>query len=114
MCQYGDYYVDTDVKKMDRFRRGLDPKLYEKLNTIKTNNYHEIVDLAISQEDAIKKVENAKKRKVVFNSSNAPKRKFRIVRKAQQNFQRNQRSGRWVEKPPQNQQQGNFRSPNFQ
>jgi hypothetical protein len=31
MCQYGDYYVDTDAKKMDRFRRGLDPELYEKL-----------------------------------------------------------------------------------
>jgi hypothetical protein len=99
---------------MDRFHRGLDPELYEKLNPIKTNNYHEIVDLAISQEDAMKKVQNAKKRKAAFNSNNAPKRKFRIVRKAQQNFQRNQRSGRWVAKPPQNQQQGNFRSPNFQ
>jgi hypothetical protein len=86
LCQYGDYYVGTDVKKMDRFRRGLDPELYEKLNPIKTNSYHEIVDLAISQEDAMKKVQNAKKRKAAFNSNNAPKRKFRIVRKAQQNF----------------------------
>jgi hypothetical protein len=93
LCQYGDYYVDTDAKKMDRFRRGLDPELYEKLNPIKTNNYHEIVDLAISQEDAMKKVQNAKKRKVAFNFNNAPKRKFRIVQKAPQNFQRNQRSG---------------------
>jgi hypothetical protein len=113
-CQYGDYYVDTDAKKMDCFRRGLDPELYEKLNPIKTNSYHEIVDLAISQEDAMKKVQNAKKRKDAFNSNNAPKRKFRIVQKAPQNFQRNQRSGRWVAEPPQNQQQGNFRSPNFQ
>jgi hypothetical protein len=46
---------------MDRFRKGLDPELYEKLNPIKTNSYHEIVDLAISQEDAMKKVQNAKK-----------------------------------------------------
>jgi hypothetical protein len=114
LCQYGDYYVDTDAKKMDGFRRGLDPKLYEKLNPIKTNSYHEIVDLAISQEDAMKKVQNAKKRKAAFNSSNAPKCQFHIVWKPQQNFQRNQRSGRWVAKPPQNQQQGNFRSPNFQ
>jgi hypothetical protein len=113
LCQYGDYYVDTDAKKMDRFRRGLDPELYEKLNPIKTNSYHEIVDLAISQEDAMKKVRNAKKRKVAFNSNNAPKRKFRVVQKAPQNFQRNQHSGRCVVKPPQNQQQGNFRSPNF-
>jgi hypothetical protein len=86
----------------------------KKLNPIKTNNYHEIVDLAISQEDAMKKVQNAKKMKAAFNFNNAPKRKFRIVQKAPQNFQRNQRSGRWVAKPPQNQQQGNFRSPNFQ
>jgi hypothetical protein len=114
MCQYGDYYVDTDAKKIDRFRRGLDPELYEKLNPIKTNSYHEIVDLAISQEDAMKKVQNAKKRKAAFNSNNAPKRKFRVVQKVPQNFQWNQRSGRWVVKPPQNQQQGNFRSPNFQ
>jgi hypothetical protein len=99
---------------MDRFRGGLDPELYEKLNPIKTNSYHEIVDLDISQEDAMKKVQNAKKRKAAFNSNNAPKRKFRVVQKAPQNFQRNQRSGRWVVKPPQNQQQGNFRSPNFQ
>jgi hypothetical protein len=47
---------------MDRFHRGLDPELYEKLNPTKTNNYHEIVDLAISQEDAIKRVQNAKKK----------------------------------------------------
>jgi hypothetical protein len=59
LCQYGDYYVDTDAKKMDRFRRVLDPELYKKLNPIKTNSYHEIVDLAISQEDAMKKVQNA-------------------------------------------------------
>jgi hypothetical protein len=71
LCQYGDYYVDTHAKKMDHFRRGLDPELYEKLNPIKTNNYHEIVDLAISQEDAMKKVQNAKKRKAVFNSNTA-------------------------------------------
>jgi hypothetical protein len=114
LCRYGDYYVDTDAKKMDRFRRGLDPELYQKLNPIKTNSYNEIVDLAKSQEDAMKKVQSAKKRKAAFNSNNAPKRKFRIVQKAPHIFQRNQRSGRWVVKPPQNQQQGNFRSPNFQ
>jgi hypothetical protein len=37
------------------------------------------VDLAISQEDAMKRVQNAKKRKAAFNSNNAPKHKFRIV-----------------------------------
>jgi predicted GIY-YIG superfamily endonuclease len=32
-------------------------------------SYHETVDLAISQEDAMKRVQNAKKRKVAFNSN---------------------------------------------
>jgi hypothetical protein len=114
LCQYGDYYVDTDAKKMDRFRRGLDPDLYKKLNPIKTNSYHEIVDLAISQEDAMKRVQNAKKKKAAFNSNNVPNPKFRIVHKTPQNSQRNQHSRRWVVRPPQNQQQGNSRSPNFQ
>jgi hypothetical protein len=104
LCQYGDNFVDTDAKKMDHFRRGLDPELFEKLNPTKTNSYHEIVDLAISQEDAMKRVQNAKKRKVAFNSNNAPKRKFCIVQKAPQNSQRNQRPGCWVVRPPQNQQ----------
>jgi hypothetical protein len=113
LFQYDKYYVDTNAKKMDRFRRVLDPELYEKLNPTKTNSYHEIVDLAISQEDAMKRVQNAKKRKAAFISNNAPKRKFRIVQKGPQNSQRNQRLGRWVVRPPQNQQQGNFRSPNF-
>ena len=110
LCQYGEYHVDSDEKKMDRFRRGLDPELYEKLNPIKTNTYHEIVDLAISQEDAMKRTQNAKKRKAAFNSNNAPNRKFRIVKKVSQGFQRNQQSGRWVVKPPQNQQRGDYRS----
>jgi hypothetical protein len=113
LCQYGDYYVDADAKKMDHFCRGLNLELYEKLNPIKTS-YHEILDLAISQEDAMKRVQNAKKRKAVFNSNNTHNRKFCIVQKTPQNSQRNQRSGRWVVRPPQNQQQGNSRSPNFQ
>jgi hypothetical protein len=84
LCQYGDYYVDTDAKKIDRFRRGLNPELYEKLNPIKTNSYHEIVDMAISQDDAMKRERNAKKSKVVFNSNSAPNRKFHIVQKTPQ------------------------------
>ena len=29
LCQYGGYHVDTDAKKRDRFRRGLNTKLKE-------------------------------------------------------------------------------------
>jgi hypothetical protein len=47
--------VDTDAKKMERFRDGLDGKLYERLNLLKPNNFHELVNKAISLEEAMKK-----------------------------------------------------------
>jgi hypothetical protein len=47
--------VDTDAKKMERFHDGLDGELYERLNLIEPNNLHELVNKAISQEDAMKK-----------------------------------------------------------
>jgi hypothetical protein len=53
LCQYADHYVDTDAKKMDRFRRGLSAKLKDRLNPIKTASYTELVNLAITQEDCI-------------------------------------------------------------
>jgi len=49
------YHVDTDEKKMDHFHNGLDADLYKRLNLVKVDNYHELVNLAISQEDAMKK-----------------------------------------------------------
>ena len=95
---------------MDRFRRGLDEELYERLNPTKTNTFHELVDLAISQEDAIKRTQKARKRKAVFTSNNAPNRKFHLVKKANQGSQGNQKSGRWLARPPQRQPWGSQRS----
>ena len=34
LCQYGGYHVDTDAKKRDCFRRGLNTKLKEHLNPV--------------------------------------------------------------------------------
>jgi hypothetical protein len=48
MCQYAGYHADSDEKKRDRFRRGLSTKLREHLNTVRANNYNELVNLAIS------------------------------------------------------------------
>jgi hypothetical protein len=76
LCQYGGYHVDMDEKKMDHFRRGLDEELYERINPIKTETYHELVDLAISQEDAMKRTQKARLRKAAFTSNNAHNRKF--------------------------------------
>jgi hypothetical protein len=48
LCQYAGYHVDTDEKKRDRFRRGLSTKLRDRLNTIRANNYNELVNMTIS------------------------------------------------------------------
>jgi hypothetical protein len=53
LCQYADYHAGSDEKKRDCFRRGLNTKLRERLNTIRVDSYNELVNLAISQEDCI-------------------------------------------------------------
>jgi hypothetical protein len=53
LCQYIGYHADTDQKKRDRFRRGCSTKLRDCLNTVRANNYNELVNMAISQEDCI-------------------------------------------------------------
>jgi hypothetical protein len=40
--------VDTNAKKMERFRDGLRSELYERLNLLEPNNYHELVNKSIS------------------------------------------------------------------
>ena len=53
LCQYTGYHADTDEKKRDRFRRSLSTKLHDRLNIVRANNYNELVNMAISQEDYI-------------------------------------------------------------
>jgi hypothetical protein len=48
LCQYDGHHVDTDAKKMEGFRDGLDGKLYECLNLLEPANFHELVNKAIS------------------------------------------------------------------
>jgi hypothetical protein len=40
--------VNTDAKKIERFRDGLDGKLYEQLNLLEPDSFHELVNKAIS------------------------------------------------------------------
>jgi predicted GIY-YIG superfamily endonuclease len=54
--------MDIDAEKMERFRDGLDGKLYERLNLLEPNNFHELMNKAISQEDVMKKAHRDKKR----------------------------------------------------
>jgi hypothetical protein len=64
-----------DEKKRDRFRRGLSTKLRDRLNTVRTNSYNELVNMAISQEDYITARQAEKKRKTpcgrTFSSATA-------------------------------------------
>jgi hypothetical protein len=48
LCQYAGYHADSDEKKRDRFRMGLNTKLRERLNTVRADRFNELVNLAIS------------------------------------------------------------------
>jgi hypothetical protein len=47
LCQYAGYHADSD-EKIDRFRRGINTKLCERLNIVRANSFNELVNLAIS------------------------------------------------------------------
>jgi hypothetical protein len=79
LCQYVGYHADSDEKKRDRFRRGLNTKLRERLNTIRDDSFNELVNLAISQEDCIVAHRVEKKRKAPMSAPSAQTQRFRIV-----------------------------------
>jgi len=75
LSQYGGFYVDTDEKKQDCFRRGLNTKLQDKLALTTCDNSTELVNKAITQQDATLVHKADKKRKApVGSSGNAPQR----------------------------------------
>jgi hypothetical protein len=100
--------VDTDKKKMDRFCEGLDGELYERLNLIKIDSYPELVNLAISQEDAMKRAQQDRKRKINQASGGAQGKKFKFVKKNVQGSTQPSSSGRWVMRQSQSKPSGNF------
>jgi hypothetical protein len=81
LCQYGGHHVDTKVKKIERLCDGLDGKLYDRLNLLELDSLHELMNKAISQEDAIKKAHREKKRQAGFSSGSGTNKKFRFVKK---------------------------------
>jgi hypothetical protein len=108
LCQYGEHHVDTDAKKMERFRDGLRSELYERLNLLEPNNYHEFVNKAISQEDAMMKVHKEKKRQNDFVSGDGSGKKFRFVKKNANGSSQSCTSGHWRMTPSQHKPSGNF------
>ena len=110
LCQYAGYHADTDVKKRDRFRRGLNTKLKERLNPIRVDTYNELVNLAITQEDCIVAHRAEKKRKAPPGPSSAQSPRYRFVQNVSPTIpQKAPQPGRWVFRPPQ--QQGVMRPP---
>jgi hypothetical protein len=99
---------------MERFRDGLDGKLYERLNLLEPENFHELVNKAISQEDAMKKAHRDKKRPSSFAPGSRTNKKFRFVKKNVPNPSQQSSTGRWTMKPSQGKPSGNFQFRNAQ
>jgi hypothetical protein len=114
LCQYGGHHIDNDAKKMERLRDGLDGKLYERLNLLEPENFHELVNKAISQEDAMKKAHRDKKRSSGFALGSRTNKKFRFVKKNVPNPSQQSLTGRWMMKPSQGKPSGNFEFRNAQ
>jgi hypothetical protein len=114
LCQYGGHHVDTDAKKMERFCDGLDGKLYEQLNLFEPKNFHELVNKAISQKDAMKKAHSDKKRSSGFAPGSGTNKKFRFVKKNVPNPSQQSSTGRWTMKPSQGKPSGKFQLRNAQ
>jgi hypothetical protein len=93
---------------MERFRDGLDGELYRQLNLIELNNFHELVNKAMSQEDAMKKAQRDKKRQAGFASGSGTNKKFRFVKKNAPNSSQQSSTGWWMMKPSQSKPSGNF------
>jgi hypothetical protein len=94
--------VDTNARKRDRFRQGLNTKLKEQLNLVKADTFNESVNMAITQEDCISAHRAEKKRKTPTGPSTAQPPRYRLVQNtAIRALPRNNIPGRWVARPPQ-------------
>jgi hypothetical protein len=110
LSQYAGYHADTDAKKHDHFHRGLNTKLKERLNPIRTDTYNELINLAITQDDCILAHRAEKKRKALAGLSSAQPPRYRLVQNAAPKALQNApQPGRWIFRPPQ--QQGVARPP---
>jgi hypothetical protein len=112
--QYGGHHVDTDAKKMERFRDGIDGKLYERLNLLEPANFHELVKKAIYQDDAMKKAHGDKKRVFGFAPGCGTDKKFRFAKNNVPNPFQQSSTRRWTMKPSQSTPAGNFQFRNAQ
>ena len=79
LSQYGGFHVDSDEKRQDCFRRGLNTKLQDKLALTTCANFTDLVNKAITQEDATLAHKADKKRKAPIGSSSSAPQGYRLV-----------------------------------
>jgi hypothetical protein len=79
LCQYAGYHADSDARKRDRFRRGLNTKLKEQLNLVRADNFNELVNMAITQEDCISAHRAEKKWKAPTGPATRQPSRYRLV-----------------------------------
>jgi hypothetical protein len=109
LCQYAGYHADNDARKRDRFRRGLNTKLKERLNLVRASNFNELVNMAITQEDCISAHKAEKKTKTPVGPSATQPARYRLVPSTVPRAPpRSNLPGRWVARPP---QQARFNRP---
>jgi hypothetical protein len=109
LCQYAGSHVDTDACKRDHFRRGLNTKLKEWLNLVKADNFNELVNMAITQEDCISAHRAEKKWKAPTGPATPQSSRYRLVpSNVPRAPPRGNLPGRWVARPP---QQAQFNRP---
>jgi hypothetical protein len=102
LCQYAGYHADSDAKKRDRFRCGLNTKLKERLNLVRADTFNELVNMAIIQQDCMSAHRAEKKRRITPGPSNVQPSRYRLVQQAATRLPpRNNPSGRLVARPPQ-------------
>jgi hypothetical protein len=102
LCQFAGYHADSDARKRDRFRRGLNTKLQERLNLVRANNFNELVNMAITQEDCISAHRAEKKWKAPTGPATTQPSRYRWVpSNAPRASLRGNLPGRWVARPPQ-------------
>jgi hypothetical protein len=102
LWQYAGYHADNDARKRDRFRWGLNTKLKEQLNLVKADNFNELVNMAITQEDCISAHRAEKKRKAPTGPATTQPSRYRLVLStAPRAPPRGNLPGRWVARPSQ-------------
>jgi hypothetical protein len=79
LYQYVGYHAETDARKWDRFRHGLNTKFKERLNLVRADNFNELVNMAITQEDCISAHQAENKWKTSMGPSNAQPPRYRLV-----------------------------------